>query len=161
MNLKGQRVTVMGLGLFGGGVGAVRFLVRKGAVVTVTDLRPEKDLRASVSALNGLPIAFKLGGHEETDFRKTDLIVANPAVPRSSRYLKIAESAGVPITSEICLFVERCPAPIIGITGSSGKTTTTVLIGEMLKQKDKRTQIGGNIGGSLLDELDLLHADVP
>lgn len=151
----------MGLGLFGGGVGAVRFLVREGAMVTVTDLRPEKDLRASVRALNGLPVAFVLGGHEETDFRNTDLIVANPAVPRSSPYLKIAESAGVPITSEICLFVERCPAPIIGITGSSGKTTTTSLIGEMLKQKDKRTRIGGNIGGSLLDELDTLHADVP
>ena len=161
MKLKGQRVTVMGLGLFGGGVGAVRFLVREGAVVTVTDLRPKKDLRASVRALNGLPIAFVLEGHEETDFRNTDLIVANPAVPRSSPYLKIAESAGVPITSEICLFVERCPAPIIGITGSSGKTTTTSLIGEMLKQKDKRTRIGGNIGGSLLDELDILHADVP
>ncbi len=161
MKLKGQRVTVMGLGLFGGGVGAVRFLVREGAVVTVTDLRPKKDLRASVRALNGLPVAFVLEGHEETDFRNTDLIVANPAVPRSSRYLKIAESAGVPITSEICLFVERCPAPIIGITGSSGKTTTTSLIGEMLKQKDKRTRIGGNIGRSLLDELDTLHADVP
>jgi UDP-N-acetylmuramoylalanine--D-glutamate ligase len=161
VKLKGQRVTVMGLGLFGGGVGAVRFLVREGAVVTVTDLRPEKDLCASVRALNGLPIAFVLEGHEETDFRNTDLIVANPAVPRSSPYLKIAESAGVPITSEICLFVERCPAPIIGITGSSGKTTTTSLIGEMLKQKDKRTRIGGNIGGSLLDELDTLHADVP
>ena len=148
----------MGLGLFGGGVGAVRFLLREGAVVTVTDLRPEKDLTASVRALNGLPIAFKLGGHDETDFRNADLIVANPAVPRSSPYLKIAESAGVPITSEICLFVQRCPAPIIGITGSSGKTTTTSLIGEMLKRKDKRTRIGGNIGGSLLDELDMLHA---
>ena len=109
----------------------------------------------------GLPIAFKLGRHEETDFQNADLIVANPAVPRSSRYLKVAESVGVPITSEICLFVEHCPVPIIGITGSSGKTTTTSLIGEMLKQKDKRTRIGGNIGGSLLDELDLLHADVP
>lgn len=151
----------MGLGLFGGGVGAVRFLLRKGAVVTVTDLRPEKDLHASVHTLKGLPIAFVLGGHEETDFQNADLIVANPAVPRSSRYLKIAESAGVPITSEICLFVERCPAPIIGVTGSSGKTTTTSLIGEMLKQKDKRTRIGGNIGGSLLEELDLLQADIP
>ena len=161
MNLKGQRVTVMGLGLFGGGMGAVRFLVREGAVVTVTDLRPEKDLRASVRALNGLPISFKLGGHEETDFRNADLIVANPAVPRSSQYLKIAESAGIPITSEICLFVQRCPAPIIGVTGSSGKTTTTSLLGEMLKQKDKRTRIGGNIGGSLLDELGRLHADIP
>ena len=94
MNLKGQRVTVMGLGLFGGGVGAVRFLVREGAVVTVTDLRKKKDLRASVRALKGLPIAFKLGRHEETDFQNADLIVANPAVPRSSQYLKIAGFCG-------------------------------------------------------------------
>ena len=159
MNLKDQRVLVMGLGLFGGGVGAVRFLVREGAVVTVTDLRPKAELTASVRALDGLPVAFVLGGHEERDFRNADLIVANPAVPRSSRFLRVAESAGVPVTSEICLFVERCPAPVIGITGSSGKTTTTSLLGEMLKRKNDRTLIGGNIGGSLLDALDILHRD--
>ncbi len=158
MNLKGQRVLVMGLGLFGGGAGAVRFLAREGAAVTVTDLRPKEELAASVRALKALPVAFKLGGHEEADFRKADLIVANPAVPRSSRFLRVAESAGVPITSEICLFIERCPAPVIGITGSSGKTTTTSLLGEMLKRKDECTLVGGNIGGSLLDELDRLHA---
>ena len=159
MNLKGQRVLVMGLGVFGGGVGAVRFLVREGAVVTVTDLRSERELGASVRALDGLPVAFVLSGHEEADFQNADLIVANPAVPRSSRFLQVAESAGVPITSEICLFVERCPAPVIGITGSSGKTTTTSLLGDMLKRKDGRTLIGGNIGGSLLDALDILHCD--
>ena len=159
MNLKGQRVLVMGLGVFGGGVGAVRFLVREGAVVTVTDLRSERELGASVRALDGLPVAFVLGGHEEADFQNADLIVANPAVPRSSRFLQVAESAGVPITSEICLFVERCPAPVIGITGSSGKTTTTSLLGDMLKRKDGRALIGGNIGGSLLDALDILHCD--
>lgn len=159
MNLKGQRVLVMGLGVFGGGVGAVRFLVREGAVVTVTDLWSERELGASVRALDGLPVAFVLGGHEEADFQNADLIVANPAVPRSSRFLQVAESAGVPITSEICLFVERCPAPVIGITGSSGKTTTTSLLGHMLKRKNGRTLIGGNIGGSLLDALDILHCD--
>ncbi len=159
MNLTGKRVLVMGLGLFGGGVGVVRFLVREGAVVTVTDLRSERELTASVRALDGLPVAFRLGGHEEADFRNADLIVANPAVPRSSRFLQVAESAGVPITSEICLFVGRCPAPAIGVTGSSGKTTTTSLLGDMLKRKDERTLIGGNIGGSLLDALDILHCD--
>lgn len=159
-NLKGQRVLVMGLGLFGGGVGAVRFLVREGADVTVTDLRSEKELDVSVRALDGLPITLKLGGHDEKDFQHPDLIVANPAVPRSSRFLEIAASAGVPITSEICLFVERCPAPIIGVTGSSGKTTTTSLLGEMLKRGDDRTIVGGNMGRSLLDDLDKIEADV-
>lgn len=159
MNLKGRRVLVMGLGLFGGGGGVVRFLVREGAEVTVTDLRPKATLATSVRALDGLPVAFVLGGHKEWDFRNADLIVANPAVPRSSRFLQVAESAGVPITSEICLFVERCPAPVIGITGSSGKTTTTSLLGEMLQRKDVRTLVGGNIGRSLLSELDTLQRD--
>ncbi|MDP6040996.1 MAG: Mur ligase family protein, partial [Candidatus Latescibacteria bacterium] len=161
VKLKNKRVLVMGLGLFGGGVGAVRFLVREGADVTVTDLRSEEELDTSVRALDGLPVAFKLGGHDEDDFQSSDLIVANPAVPRSSQFLKTAESAGVPITSEICLFVERCPAPVIGVTGSSGKTTTTSLLGEMLKRMDRRTVVGGNIGRSLLEDLDTLADDTP
>lgn len=160
-NLRGRRVLVMGLGLFGGGVGAVHFLVREGADVTVTDLRSEEALDVSVRALDGLPVVFKLGGHDEKDFQNSDLIVANPAVPRSSRLLQIAESAKVPVTSEICLFVKRCPASIIGVTGSSGKTTTTSLLGEMLKRMDDRTIVGGNIGRSLLDDLDKIEVGVP
>ena len=161
MALQGKHVLVMGLGLFGGGVGAVRFLVREGAQVTVTDLRSAQELDASVKALNGLSVVFKLGGHDETDFQRADLVVANPAVPRSSSFLKAAEMAGVPVTTEINLFVSRCPAKVIGITGSSGKTTTTSLIGAMLKRKDPRTLIGGNIGKSLLDDLDKIEVDAP
>lgn len=153
----GKRVLVMGLGLFGGGVGATRFLVQQGAIVTVTDLRSAQDLSASVRALDGLPVTFKLGGHNVEDFSRADLVVANPAVPRSSPFLLAAIEAGVPITSEICLFVTHCPAKIIGVTGSSGKTTTTSLIGEMLKRVDARTLVGGNIGRSLLD--DVMHID--
>lgn len=161
IHLKDRRVLVMGLGLFGGGVGAVRFLVREGARVTVTDLRSAQELDVSVKALDGLPVTFKLGGHDVADFQSADLVVANPAVPRSSPFLKAAEAAGVPITSEICLFVSRCPAKIIGITGSSGKTTTTSLVGAMMKRKDRRTLVGGNIGRSLLDELGGLAVDAP
>jgi len=160
-SLKNRNVLVMGLGLFGGGVGATRFLVGQGARVTVTDLRSAEDLHASVQALAGLPVTYKLGGHDLEDFTCADLVVANPAVPRSSPFLLAAEEAGVPITTEICLFVTHCPAKIIGVTGSSGKTTTTTLIGDMLKRVDARTLVGGNLGKSLLDALPHITPDLP
>ena len=159
--VKGRRVLVMGLGLFGGGCGAVRFLCRQGAQVTVTDLRQAEELAESLRDLEGLPVRYKLGGHDTEDFQNTDLVVANPAVPRSSPYLQAAEAAGVPVTTEICLFVSRCPSPIVGVTGTSGKTTTTSLIVEMLRRRDARTLVGGNIGGSLLDRLDEIAPDTP
>ncbi|MDE2887939.1 MAG: UDP-N-acetylmuramoyl-L-alanine--D-glutamate ligase [Gemmatimonadota bacterium] len=159
MPLDGRRVLVMGLGLFGGGVGAVRFLCKEGARVTVTDLRPAEALRESLKALDTLPVVYRLGGHEAADFRAADLIVANPGVPRSSPFLKDAGKRGIPVTTEICLFAERCKAPVVGITGSSGKTTTTSLAGEMIRRRYPRTMVGGNIGGSLLNELDEITAD--
>ncbi len=159
MPLKGRRVLVMGLGLFGGGVGAVRYLYREGARVTVTDLRPAHDLSESLGVLEGLPVRFRLGGHDEEDFRQADLIVANPAVPRSSPFLQTAEAADVPITTEVCLFVECCAAPVVGVTGSSGKTTTTSLVGAMLRRGAPHALVGGNIGGSLLDRLDEITPD--
>ncbi|MSS71395.1 MAG: UDP-N-acetylmuramoyl-L-alanine--D-glutamate ligase [Candidatus Latescibacteria bacterium] len=159
--LKNRRVLVVGLGLFGGGAGVTRFLVREGASVTVTDLRSAADLKESVEALAGLPVTLKLGGHDEADFRSSDLIVANPAVPRRSKYLGIAEAAGVPITTEINLFFERCRAHILGVTGSSGKTTTTLLAGEMLRLADPRTRIGGNLGRPLVEEADAIPPDAP
>ena len=159
MPLDGRRVLVMGLGLFGGGVGAVRFLCREGARVTVTDLRTADALRESLRTLESLPVVYRLGGHEAEDFRAADLIVANPGVPRSSPFLNVAGKRGIPVTTEICLFAERCRAPVVGITGSSGKTTTTSLVGEMMRRGNPGTMVGGNIGGSLLDELDEITAD--
>ncbi len=157
----GQRVLVMGLGSFGGGLGAVRFLCGEGARVTVTDLRSAQELDGSVRALEGLPVVYRLGGHDEADFTATDLVVANPGVPRSSPFLQAAERAGVPVTTEICLFVQRCLAPITGITGSSGKTTTTSLVVAMLKQRRPDTLVGGNIGVSLLDRLGSMTPETP
>lgn len=159
ISLDGRRVLVMGLGLFGGGVGAVRFLCREGARVTVTDLRPAEALEESLRALESLPVVYRLDGHEAADFRAADLIVANPGVPRSSPFLKVAGERGIPVTTEICLFAERCAAPVVGITGSSGKTTTTSLVGEMMRRKTPRTLVGGNIGGSLLDRLEEITED--
>jgi len=149
---RGARVTVMGLGLFGGGLGATRFAVERGAQVTVTDLRIEAQLRESLEELAALPIRYVLGRHEEADFRGADLVIVNPAVPHRSRFLDLARRAGVPLTTEILLFVERCAGRVVAVSGSNGKTTTTSLIGAILAAHDPRTVIGGNLGRSLLGE---------
>jgi len=155
--LGGKRVTVMGLGRFSGGVGATRWLVRQGARVLVTDRLSADRLSASLAQLAGLDIWLRLGGHHEDDFRHTDLVVVNPAVPDSSPFLQAARDAGVPITTEINLFVERCPARCIGITGSVGKSTTSAMIAHLLEKTsspaERRIFFGGNIGRCLLEEL--------
>ena len=151
-DLRGKRVTVAGLGHFGGNIAASRWLVEQGAAVTVTDMATAEKLADSVHQLDGLPITWRLGEHREHDFTKTDLVVASPAIPPTNPFLQAAAKAGVPVTTEIRLVVERCPATIIGVTGTKGKSTTTALLGEMLKTRHT-TYVGGNIGGSLLFDL--------
>ena len=152
---KNKKILVMGLGLFGGGVGLVKFLVRSGARVTVTDIRKESELQESLSVLKDLPITYKLGAHQESDFSSADLIFVNPAIPKDSPYLRLAQKHGVPLDTEMNLFFRLCPGPIIGITGTNGKTTTTALVGAILKKSGRRIWVGGNIGGeSLLNKID-------
>jgi UDP-N-acetylmuramoylalanine--D-glutamate ligase len=154
--LKGRRVTVVGLGRFGGGVGAARWLCEQGAVVTVTDAASADALADSVAQLADCDVTYHLGGHEEGDFTEADLLVINPAVPMDMPELQAA--AGVQQTTEINLFLERCRAPIVGITGSVGKSTTTAMIGEILS-RSRTTHVGGNIGRSLLADLDSIEPD--
>ena len=104
----GRHVTVMGLGSFGGGVALARYLVTQGANVTVTDLHTADALQASLAALHDLPIRFVLGEHRDTDFVDTDVVFVNPAVPLTSPYLDLARTHGVPLDSEINLFVRQC-----------------------------------------------------
>ena len=156
---KDKKVTVMGLGLFGGGVGVAKFLVSQGADVMVTDLKSAEELSASLKLLNGLPVKFRLGKHSEEDFSDTDMLVVNPAVPDDSRFLKIACDNNVHIDSELNIFFRLVSAPVIGITGSNGKSTTTSLLGKMLKEAGIKTWVGGNIGISLLEHLDEIKPD--
>ncbi len=156
---KGKKVTLMGLGLFGGGVGAAKFLVSQGADVTITDLKSAEELSASLKLLNGLSVKFRLGEHSEEDFADADMLVVNPAVPDDSRFLQIACNNNVHIDSELNIFFRLVPAPVIGITGSNGKSTTTSLLGEMLKKAGIKTWVGGNIGVSLLEHLDEIKPD--
>src|SRR3954468_13828053 len=144
---SGKRVTVMGLGTRGGGVGVARYLAEHGAIVTVTDGKSEADLAQPIGELAGLPIRYVLGGHENRDFTPdgADMVVRNPGVRRTSPHLKLARDSGIPVEMEMTLFFRLCPAPIIGITGTKGKTTTATICASMLTAWDDNTVLAGNM----------------
>lgn len=159
--LESRRVTVMGLGRFGGGVGVARFLAQQGAEVLVTDLSPSEQLVDSLARIADLvdrgSITLRLGGHNVADFTTCDLVIANPAVPRpwDDRFLRAARAAGVPIETEIGLVVDRLGRDrVIAVTGSAGKSTTAAMVAHAISASGASTILGGNIGGSLLMDLD-------
>lgn len=137
----------MGLGLQGRGLGDARFFSQIGAKVTVTDLKSKEDLKESLKELKKLPIKFVLGKHRARDFKNCDLVLRNAAVPRNSKYLKLAEANGAKIFMDEALFALYAPVEIIGITGTRGKTTTATLIYQILKKAGKRVFLAGNILG--------------
>jgi len=155
---RDRAVTIMGLGLFGGGAGAARFFCEQGARVTVTDLRSATDLRESIEGLRGLPIEYVLGKHRAEDFTGADLVLMNPAVALDSPFIQLARERGVPVTTEMNLFFQLCPGRLIGITGTNGKSTTTALLGHLLGRAGFPTHVGGNLGGSLLPTLPRIAA---
>jgi UDP-N-acetylmuramoylalanine--D-glutamate ligase len=157
IELAGCKVTVMGLGRFGGGLGAVRFLTARGARVTVTDLLTADDLSEPLAKLADCPVdAYHLGGHLEEDFVDTDLIVVNPAVPPSSPFLARARAECVLLTSEMSLFWQFNRSRTLGVTGSNGKSTTTAMTHAILQAAGVASRLGGNIGTSLLPEIDAI-----
>jgi UDP-N-acetylmuramoylalanine--D-glutamate ligase len=155
---SGKRVTIAGLGHFGGNVAAARWLAEQGARVLITDKAPADKLADALSQLKDVSIEYRLGEHQDRDFTSADLIVASPAIKPGNPYLQAATAAGVPITTEICLFVERCRAPIVGVTGTKGKSTTSAMINAILRRRFT-TWFGGNIGKSLLPELPNIQPD--
>lgn len=157
---RNRRVTVMGLGRFGGGVAVARFLVQAGARVTLTDAASIDTLTEPLAELEGLPFErLVFGRHDETDFTSADLVVVNPAVPPTHNCLVAAHQHGVPITTEIDLFLRHQNGHVVAVTGSNGKSTTTALIHSMLAQTGQRCWLGGNIGISLLPQLERIHDD--
>ena len=161
MNIRGKRALVMGLGIHGGGLGVARFLADHGALVTVTDLRGPEQLQSSIDALADLPITYVLGRHRDEDFRNADLVIRNPGVPRESRYLQIARANGTAIEMEMTLFFRLCPGPILGITGTKGKTTTTLLTAAMLREQHPDTVVAGNLRVSAIEALPRITAGTP
>ncbi|NJM07020.1 UDP-N-acetylmuramoyl-L-alanine--D-glutamate ligase [Candidatus Gracilibacteria bacterium] len=167
MNLHGRHVLVMGLGVHGGGLGVARWLLRQGARVTVTDMADASALAAPLAQLDtiaadlGTSVRYTLGEHRASDFTTPELIVANPAVRPDSPWLALAHEAAVPIASEMSLFFERCPGPILGVTGTKGKTTTALLLAAMLRQEHPGTVAAGNMRVSALEALDKIDATTP
>lgn len=145
---------MLGLGVLSGGVASARYFAARGADVTVTDLLPAEALRKSIDALAPWPVRYVLGEHREEDITGADLVVVGPAVRDDSPYLRLARDRGVPLTTEMNLVFETCRRPVIGITGSNGKTTTTRLVGALYQAVDPETLVGGNIGRAVLNELE-------
>ena len=148
MNLSGKKVMVLGLARTG--QASARFLVQQGAVVLVSDLRPAADLQAQLNALAGLPIQYHLGGQDLNWLGGVDMVVPSPGVPMNNLLLQEASRRGVEIISEIELAYRSLSLPLIAITGTNGKSTTTTLIGEILKANGTKTFVGGNLGMPLI-----------
>jgi UDP-N-acetylmuramoylalanine--D-glutamate ligase len=158
---SGKRVTVMGIGHFGGGTSAIRWLCSLGADVLATDMSSAEKLTDQLALLQPLidkgHVKLALGAHNVSDFTTCDLVIVNPAVPKpwENRFLRAAIAAGVPITTEINLVIQRLPKRenIVAITGSAGKSTTSAMIHHILATTGRKVFFGGNIGGSLLDQV--------
>ena len=146
---KDKKVLVVGFGI--SGVAAARYLCDQGAKVTVTDSQDKTQLTSSVDACAQLPIEYDLGRHQSKTFLQSEYIVVSPGVPLNIKPLEEAKESKIPIISEIELALEDIHAPLIAITGTNGKTTTTALIGEMFKADQKNAFVGGNIGKPLTD----------
>jgi UDP-N-acetylmuramoylalanine--D-glutamate ligase len=144
MELTGKRVLVVGLGR--SGVASALFLQSRGARVTVSDAKSEDQLREQIPTLLDAGIAVETGAHGERTFRDQDLIVVSPGVPVDAEPLVQARALGQPVIGEIELASQFLPGPIVAITGSNGKTTTTTLVGEILASSGVKTLVGGNIG---------------
>ncbi len=148
---KNKKITMMGLGLLGRGIGVAKFLASNGAILTVTDLKPEEKLRSSLEELKPFEtsITYVLGEHRIQDFEDKDLIIKTAGVPLDSAFIKHAQERGISIEMDASLFVKLVPkgVVIVGITGTRGKSTTTHMIAHILQKTGKRVFLGGNLRG--------------
>jgi len=150
-DLIGQHAVILGLARQG--VALARFLAQAGAEVTVSDLRTEEDLADEIAQLDGLRIRYVLGKHSSALLKGADMLCLSGGVPVDVPIAVEALDRGIAVTNDAQVFLELCPAPVIGITGSAGKTTTTALVGEMCRVAGRRTWVGGNIGNPLISDL--------
>ena len=152
MELKGKKVLVVGLGK--SGLAAALFLRRRGAYVTVSDVRSAEALAKDIPALLEEGIMVETGGHGLLTFRRQDLIVVSPGVPLDTPELAQVRSFGLPVIGELELAARFLKGRTVAITGSNGKTTTTTLLGEILKKAGIPTLVGGNIGVPVVGLID-------
>ena len=147
----------MGLGLHGGGAAAARFLAERGCIVTVTDLRSKQVLTSSIEGLRDLSIRYVLERHEDRDFTSADIVIKNPAVPQTSRFLELAQR----IETDISLFLRFANPDLIAVTGSKGKSTTVSAIHHVLERAGRKAFLGGNITTSPLSFFDGVTEGTP
>lgn len=141
-NYAGEKVLVFGFGILGGGVATVRWLLHHGAQVTVTDLKSREELAPSIEKISG-DVVYHLGGHTKEDIEDADIVVVNPDVPISNEFIRYAQKLGKQIENEATIFYELFPGKIIAVTGTRGKTTTTLWINHFLNTTH-RSSIAGN-----------------
>ena len=148
MDLKGKKVLVVGLARTG--IATAKFLKARGSLVTTTEVRPKEEMEEAVQELRGMDIATEWGGHQVETFLRQDCIVVSPGVDLNIEPIQKAIQQGVEVVSEIELAYHFIHVPIIAVTGTNGKTTTTLLIGEMLKEEGRKVGVGGNVGEPLI-----------
>lgn len=156
-DLSGKHVIVLGFARQGKAL--ARWLPDQGAKVTISDSRNMGDIADDMIDFFGAPVEFALGGHPLELLDTADLICVSGGVALDIPFLQTAVERGIPLTNDANLFLERCPAMVIGITGSAGKTTTTTLVGKMCAADGRKTWVGGNIGEVLLDDLSQIAED--
>ncbi|RME70883.1 MAG: UDP-N-acetylmuramoyl-L-alanine--D-glutamate ligase [Chloroflexi bacterium] len=160
---QGLRFVVVGLGREGQALAL--YLARHGFPVTATDIQPPKKLGDVVASLAEAGVSLVLGEHPLSLLDEADLLFVSPGIPLEIPFLQAARSQGIPLSTETRLFCHLCPAPVVGITGSSGKTTTTTLTGKILQAQaehsgsPRRIWVGGNIGRPLIEVVDQITAD--
>ena len=156
-----MKVTIMGLGVNGGGLPSALFFARRGAQVTVTDLRSASALRESIDSLRDYPVRYVLERHEEADFSNADLVIKNPAVAPTSPFLAAARGKGVPVETDLSVFFSLARNPVLAVTGSKGKSTTASAMAHGLSRIFPGARLGGNITVSPLSFIDDLAPEAP
>ncbi|MFB3075833.1 MAG: UDP-N-acetylmuramoyl-L-alanine--D-glutamate ligase, partial [Candidatus Methylomirabilales bacterium] len=149
LNVRGKKVTVVGLAR--SGAAACRLLVSQGALVTGSDHRPAVKIQTDLEDLKRKGVILEFGRHQPDAFLQADLIVVSPGVDTNLSLLQEARSRGVRVWSEVELAFRACQAPFAAITGTNGKSTTTTLLGLMVKHTGRKAIVAGNIGTALCD----------
>src|ERR1700760_1267892 len=152
MDVKGKKILVVGLGK--SGLAAALFLRRRGAQVTVSDLRSAAALSKEIPSLMEAGISVEAGGHGLLTFRRQDLIVVSPGVPLSTPELVQVRTLGLPVIGELELAARFLQGNVLAITGSNGKTTTTTLCGEIFAAAGLPTVVAGNIGLPVIETVE-------
>ncbi len=158
LSLKNKKVVVMGIGLHGGGVSMIKWLVQQGARVVATDKKSRDVLAPSLNKLKKIiknkKVELVIGRHRLDDFRSADMIVKNPMIPWSNVYIKVAKKKHIDVEMDSSLFFQLCPSKkIIGITGTKGKTTTAHIVKEILEKAGKKTVLVGVGQIAVMDKL--------